>query len=139
MRGTEPHREVDGRLVGGDALVDRSLGLVGDGAEDPVADRLGGQTLVRDGRSGDIGHLHAPTILVSVEAATGLPAEVTRGHEPLLDRRRSQPVGPVEPLPDPPRRREGDVDAGQVHQLERAHREAAGAQGGVDLVDPGAA
>ena len=72
---------------------------------------------------------------ISVEPGARLAAEVAGFDEPLLDRRRAQPLGTPEAVPDPGRCREADVDPGQVHQLERTHREAVRAERLVDLGD----
>ena len=76
---------------------------------------------------------------VGVEAAAGLPAQQPRGHHLLDDRAgRVQPVARllvhrVEDLV-------GGVDADEVHQRQRAHRQAAAQpHGGVDVLAAGVA
>ena len=75
--------------------------------------------------------------LVGVEAAAGLAAEVAaldeRGHGPAGQVVRVAGLGVPGVLGEV-----ADVDAGEVHQLERAHRVAErGAAGGVDVLDGG--
>jgi hypothetical protein len=83
-----------------------------------------------------MGDVTAPTVRVRIEALAGLPPEAVGGHEIRLDRRGSQPVRSTEAFPD---RRCGsgrDVDAGQIHQLERPERKAGVAHRRVDRLDP---
>ena len=138
VAGTESQGEVDD--VGGcDALGGGQPRLVGDRVEDPIPDLRRGETLVRGGCR----RLHRladpPPVLVSIETLAGLAPEVAGGHQGFLDGRGPEPVRTPEALPDPRRGRQRDVDPGQVHQLERTHREAAVAQRLVDLGHAGRA
>src|SRR6478752_4103856 len=136
MPGTETKRQVDVRL-GGDAVGGGAMGLAVDRLEDPRRDRRSVETGFR-ARERRI-HGAARPVRVSVEALPGRTAEMPVGHKPLLDRRRAQAVGPAEALPDAGRGSERDVDAGQVHELERTHRKARGAHRAVDPLGAGIA
>src|SRR3954447_1866867 len=73
--------------------------------------------------------------LVRIKALTGLSSQVTAIDECLLDRRWREPNGFVEAAPD--RRCDGkiDVDADEVHQLERTHGIAGRSDRAIDLLD----
>ena len=64
--------------------------------------------------------------VVAVPAAAGLAAELARRIEALVVRARRHAPVVEEALVDDLARREVHVDAGEVHQLERAHAEATG-------------
>ena len=145
VRGPEPHREVD---VGGgrDTVAERPVGLVDDGQRDALHDpveweiRAEGPAARELLRRAD----RAPVRAVVVEAGARLAPEAARRDQPFLDRRRPEPLGKriargPAAFEDPARRRERDVDPGQVHQLEWAHREPRAAHGAIDGVDGHAA
>jgi len=75
--------------------------------------------------------------VVAIEAQPGLAAESPAPHQPVLDRRRAETVRTPEAFPDTGRGGEIDVETHEIHELERAHRESIGPQGGIDLTDPG--
>ena len=77
---------------------------------------------------------------VRVEAGASLASQPLRLDLALLQYRRPEPIGQrvasrLEPLVDPARGGEADVDAGEVHQLERAHRIARRPHRRIDLRD----
>ena len=137
MAGAEPHREID---IGPqrDMLAERPVRLVDDGEHDAVddlgvVDRAGWVRRDVELRRRPDG---AAPVLVPVEPATRLAAEMPGGDQPFLDRRRPEPVrelvaGVDRAGVDASCGGEVDVDADEVHQLERSHREPARADRGI--------
>src|SRR5438876_7120403 len=98
MRRAEAEGKVD--VVGrGDALFERAMSFGSDRGENPAADHVGRRS-ARGFRRELLGRGRPIRLLVSIEAATGLPAEMLVGDELLLERRRTEPVGSAQPFPD---------------------------------------
>ena len=127
MARAEPQRTVD-VVLGGHALVAGPVRLVDDRQLDPLDDPVAGRRVEPLASGGyRCGILSDRPAVVRVEPGARLAPEPAGLDQPLLDRRRPEPIGQRiaprhEALVDPARGGEGHVDAGEVHQLERAHR-----------------
>ena len=141
MACAQPHRQIDiGPLR--DMLAERAVRLVDDGEHDAVDD-LGVVDRARWVRR-DVELRRRPDraapVLVAVEPETRLSTEMAGRDQPFLDRRRPEAFRERVASRD----RSGvdaagggevDVDADEVHELERSHREAGGADGRIDGQD----
>ncbi len=127
---------------GRDIVTGRPVGLVDDGQRETPGDRGAVESIVavcrptEPRRRADALSL----VVVQVEARIGLAPKAAVGDQPLLDGRGAETLGQRvgggdRPGEDATRRREVDVEADQVHELERTHRVAVGSHGRIDPLD----
>src|SRR6476469_5342598 len=136
MARAEAQRGIDIGLRGY-LLVDRETGLDRDGCLDPADDRAARQDAVQTPVRERLVDRAPAAIVVAVEAASALAAQVPRRDEAFLDRRGTQSVRLAQAGPDALGGSEVDVEPREVHELERSHRVAGVADRSIDRVDRG--